>query len=100
MDFGPLDAAQLVKHALGLRKAFGDKGYRLLYLWFDAGGPVADEHRKAIIRFGEEARGEIPFDAMTYQELFAHLWASGEADPEHLAYLETRYFAPADDAQR
>lgn len=97
-DFAPLDPAQLVKHALGLRRKLGDAGYRLLYLWYDAQGPLAAAHREAVERFGAAVEGEIPFAAMTHQELFERLRASGEADPDHLAYLEDRYFGPWDPA--
>jgi len=91
-SFGPLDAGQLVKHALGLRRAFGDGGHRLLYLWYDAAGAIAGEHREAIRAFRKEFEGEIPFDAMTHQELFERFRASGSGDPGHMAYLERRYF--------
>jgi len=97
-DFTPLDPAQLVKHALGLRRKLGDEGYRLLYLWYDAQGPLAAAHREALERFSAAVEGEIPFAAMTHQALFERLRASGEADPDHLAYLEDRYFGPRDPA--
>ena len=36
--FEYLGAAQLVKHALGLKHAFGPEGFRLLYLWYEVAG--------------------------------------------------------------
>jgi hypothetical protein len=36
--FTHLHAAQLIKHALALKKSFGKRGFRLLYLWYDAYG--------------------------------------------------------------
>jgi len=38
--FQYLHAAQLIKHILGLKRAYGKTGFRLLYLWYDALGRI------------------------------------------------------------
>lgn len=47
-QFNYLHPAQLIKHILGLKKAFGKTGFRLLYLWYDVLGEKGVEHRKGI----------------------------------------------------
>ena len=44
-QFKHLGAAQLIKHALGLKHAHGPRGFRLLYLWYDWPGEIADAHK-------------------------------------------------------
>jgi hypothetical protein len=83
--FEYLDAAQLVKHAFGLRTR-GQKAGRtalLVYLFAEPkawpnGRSITDQQRAA---HTEEARcfvrmvggAEVRFELCTYQELFAHL---------------------------
>jgi len=43
-----LHPAQLVKHILGLKRALGKDGFRLLYLWYDVTGMEGAIHRKEI----------------------------------------------------
>lgn len=87
-----LDAPQLLKHVLGLTRAY-PRGFKLLYLWYAAPASLeADHHRTEIARFTEVVRAEVCFSSMTYQELFAALLPSmtGEA---YVEYLRARYFA-------
>lgn len=88
-DFRHLDAAQLVKHALGLRTAAENAGRRpvLVYLhaepkaWPD-GRPIADDEHRAhgdeIARFAAAVAGdEVAFLALSYRQLLANWDAKG-----------------------
>jgi hypothetical protein len=87
-----LDAAQLLKHMLGLAHD-PDRPYMLLYLWFDTGKPDAATHREEAKRFEREIKGaSVAFRAITYQELFQAL--PRDAEPLHgwRDYMTDRYF--------
>ncbi len=92
VQFRHLGAAQLVKHALGLKNAAGPKGFRLLYLWYEWPGEIADAHRSEIEGFAEIIGEDFDFAALTYQELFEGLRGVPEPRPGYLAYLKDRYF--------
>jgi hypothetical protein len=64
----------------------------LLYLWFDAGGSEAEEHREELDRFAKEIDPGVSFSARTYQEVFRTLSRGPEPKPGYFKYLETRYF--------
>ena len=95
-----LDAAQLIKHALGL--AFQPtRPVTLVYLFWepmDAGlSPLFAEHRREIDAFAERVAGDMPrFEALSYPELWESWVSSG--DPRlaaHVAVLRARYEVPA-----
>ncbi|MCL1597923.1 MAG: hypothetical protein M3094_01970 [Actinomycetia bacterium] len=92
-QFKHLGAAQLIKHALGLKYAYGPKGFRLLYLWYDWPGEISEAHKGEIGRFVETVGGDFDFAALTYQELFEGLKEIPEPRPGYLSYLEDRYFS-------
>ncbi|MCL1599675.1 MAG: hypothetical protein M3094_10865, partial [Actinomycetia bacterium] len=92
-QFKHLGAAQLVKHALGLKNAYGPKGFRLLYLWYDWPGEISEAHNSEIERFAEIVSEDFDFAALTYQELFEELRGIPEPRPGYLAYLKDRYFS-------
>jgi len=72
--FQYLDAAQLIKHILGLKKEHNKGGFRLLYLWYDVIGNDGFEHRKEIEQFTEIAKKDgIKFSHTTYQEVITKL---------------------------
>ncbi len=91
--FQYLDAAQLIKHILGLKKNQNKSGFRLLYLWYDTMGKDGIEHRKEIEQFAEIAkRDDIKFRHITYQEVIIRL--SKEfygGNEEYCNYLTDRY---------
>jgi len=103
-----LDAAQLLKHMLGLANSRGTgkpmpyKKWTLLYLWFNPGGLEADRHEGETKRFiGEVSRdgkvgGGGKIVEMTYQNLFGRLPKrlndSHEEYEKYRAYLCERYF--------
>ena len=92
-----VDAAQLIKHALGLMHGYHDRRVTLLYLYWEpqnAGDyPVFEEHRSETAAFAERVAGsDLAFEAMTYNDL----WSSWEetAAPwlgAHLRDLRSRY---------
>lgn len=91
--FEKLHAAQLIKHILGLKKAYGKKGFRLLYLWYDVLGTDGDLHRTEIEEFSRIAKmDDILFHAISYQEVILKLmekYYSG--NEEYVDYLTERY---------
>jgi hypothetical protein len=95
-----LDAAQLIKHALGL--AYGaEQPVTLVYLYWeplDAGlSPLFAEHRQEIEAFADRVAGGTPrFEAMSYFELW-NCWAESNDSrlTAHVAALRGRYEVPA-----
>jgi hypothetical protein len=92
-QFKHLGAAQLVKHALGLKNAYGPKRFRLLYLWYEWPGEIADAHKAESERFAQAVDDDFDFAALTYQELLEGLRVIPEPRPGYLTYLEDRYFS-------
>lgn len=89
-DYNLLDAAQLVKHMLGL--AHG-RASQLLYLWFDTGLQDARSHREETDDFLETVRGDrISFRHLTYQEIFDALNPAVEPLAGWRRYMQERYF--------
>jgi hypothetical protein len=99
-----LDAAQLLKHCLGLAidARSGTTGVpeiptTLLYVWYDCGEEEAAGHRAEISRFAAAIAGDrIAFRHLTYQEMWKSL--RPHLGPEHekyATYMTARYFSPA-----
>ena len=99
-----LDAAQLVKHALGLRTLAARAGKRpfLLYLhaepttWPDGRAVPRDSirrHAEEVASFAEAVRGaEVGFAAATYAELLAAMRGSGVPEVRrHAEDLDATY---------
>ncbi len=88
-----LDAAQLIKHILGLRACVGSKEFKLLYLWYDVLGNDGSKHRAEVGDFTKIAKSDgINFHAMTYQELIAILDRYYRTKhSEYIKYLTERY---------
>lgn len=91
--FKYLHPAQLIKHILGLKTAFGKKGFRLLYLWYDVLGEEGSIHKKEIDRFIKVARSDdVKIHALSYQDLIARLSAECRSDHEkYVKYITGRY---------
>jgi len=91
--FKYLHPAQLIKHILGLKKAFGQKGFRLLYLWYNVLGEEGAVHRQEVDRFIQTARSDdIKFHALSYQELITRLSNEYRTDhKEYIKYITDRY---------
>ena len=101
--FQYLDAAQLIKHILGLKKRCEKQnlhlkrkiicGFRLLYLWYDVIGEDGVKHRKEIEQFAEIAQKDnINFSHTTYQEAITKLSKEYYVGNEkYCNYLTNRY---------
>ena len=107
--FQYLDAAQLIKHILGLKNSCDKynfqikpglngrrlftRSFRLLYLWYDVLGKDGVEHRKEIEQFAEIAqRDNIKFSHITYQEVIMKLSKEFyEGNEDYLNYITDRY---------
>jgi hypothetical protein len=92
--FSYLHPAQLMKHILGLKKAFGKTGFRLLYLWYDTLGKEGYDHRCEICRFAKTAITDgIKFHVLSYQELISKLVQEHRiGHPAYIAYISERYW--------
>ena len=88
-----LHRAQLIKHILGLMRAYGKTGFRLLYLWYDTLGHDGYIHRKEIEEFIENAKKDsIKVHGMSYQELIMWLGENyRENHQEYIEYITSRY---------
>ena len=88
-----LHAAQLIKHILGLKRAVGRDGFRLLYLWYDVLGAEGCRHRDEVEEFRATAKSDgVMFYSLTYQELIYRMAGKLRAQHEdHFRYLTERY---------
>lgn len=87
-----LDAAQLLKHMLGLAYA-REKPDTLLYIWFDTERVDALAHQREAERFASEVSGDsVKFMATTYQATFRRLIRSSEPADGWYEYMAGRYF--------
>ena len=93
-----LDVAQLVKHWLGLCRAYPDRQVTLLYLYWEPENwqqtPECCRHRREIRDFADRVAGDaVRFSALSYPELWTH-WDQRSAAPwvtEHVTRLRRRY---------
>jgi hypothetical protein len=92
-QFQYLHAAQLIKHVLGLKRAFGKTSFRLLYLWYDTLGYDGWKHREEILKFLEVAKSDgIAIHELSYQELIARLADRHRGShQEYIGYITSRY---------
>jgi hypothetical protein len=94
VQFRRLDAAQLLKHSLGLAFTFRQtRPVRLLYIWFEVPGQEAEEHREELARFEKTIGTDIEFYVTRYQDVFTRLAETPEPVQGYLEYLASRYFA-------
>lgn len=93
VQFEYLDAAQLLKHALGMGTPRGSN-FALVYLYYEWEVPQARKHRDELERFASLVDQCLRFRALSYQNLFAALAKACERQHEHyISYLHDRYFA-------
>ena len=79
-----LDAGQLIKHTLGLKKVYG-KNFTLFYLWYDVLGEEGAEHRREIQKFSNVMKMDgIKFKSISYQKCKYYLNNLKKVDPENL----------------
>src|SRR4029453_9119198 len=82
-----LGAAQLVKHILGLKHRAVMHKVHLVYLYLDAPGAEAAEHRDELIAFQTAVQGDpIRFQPLTVQEFI--LRAVRQVRCEHQTYVD------------
>lgn len=105
--FKRLNAAQLIKHLLGLfnndqndNKSISigttnKDNIRLIYLYYDAPGNMGEEHRKEIKEFSDFIKKDnIKFTAISYQELIFNLnnlLDKNKENEKYLDYINARY---------
>ena len=91
--FVALDAPQLIKHTLGLKRAYGRTGFRLLYLHYDVPGPEAVRHADEIAEFSRiMTRDGVMFQSLTYQDVILSLAKHQRVGHEAIVdYLAERY---------
>ena len=92
LTFRYLDAPQLLKHALGLASAVGDR-FRLLYIYFDCNCPSGEIHSSEIKAFDSAAGVELAFQALSYQDLLSRLDGSSAGTAEYRWYMRRRYLS-------
>ena len=91
-SFKRLHAGQLLKHILGLKHANGRGGFCLVYLWYEAPGIEASEHRKEITEFTKTVVADgIAFQAMTFQEVIGAMSENNVGQDSYVDYLVNRY---------
>ena len=91
--FTRLHPAQLIKHILGLKEAFGKNKFRLLYLWYDTIGPESMKHHEEIEKFIEITKTDgVHFHAMSYQDLIVKLAKNYRSlHRSYIDYITGRY---------
>jgi hypothetical protein len=90
IQFRYLNAAQLLKHSLGLAKCLGGR-FALVYLWYAFPSEEAKKHEEEINAFAEGVGTELDFRALTYQQLFSPaLSGIGPGHDSYVSYLTER----------
>jgi hypothetical protein len=86
-EYHRLGASQLLKHILGLKFQISTKNVRLLYLYCDAVGEQAAQHRQEIRRFQAQIeKNPIRLVSMSVQEFI--LRAVSQVRADHTAYVD------------
>jgi hypothetical protein len=91
---GYLNEAQLLKHALGIANKLGNQA-TLIYLYYDLDktSEIGQKHKQEIQKFKNKTKGELNFQAMTYQEVFQKLEKLEKVKhKDYFKYLKSRYF--------
>lgn len=68
LSYTTLHAAQLIKHALGMRHTFGE-GFVLAYYWHRLPGEVGDRHAAELAQFKAAAGNDISLRSVTVAQL-------------------------------
>jgi hypothetical protein len=90
--FQYLDAPQLLKHIMGLKTDYGERGFELVYQWFNYPSEESDNHAREIKTFGKYVDNEVNTRYLSYQELFKVIQTIPEAGAGYIGYLKKRYF--------
>jgi hypothetical protein len=89
--FTTLHAAQLVKHAIGLRRSYGD-AFVLGYLWHYIPSDTGDNHIRELEEFTAIAASDIRFVSWTVEQVLGGL-DTDRCDPDWYVYMAGRYGA-------
>lgn len=93
-DFKYLDAAQLIKHILGLLKHYSNnkEKFRLVYLYY-ADQDEECGHNREVETFKQEVKKDkIRFQIATWQKVLSYLRKNlGDAHADYTRYLSWRY---------
>ena len=92
VQFRYLDAAQLLKHALGMATQLGDR-FSLYYIYLDWPGKESALHAEEIGQFADLVDPELEFRVITYQQLLSGFQGASGVDTDYLEYLCERYEA-------
>ena len=92
-EFKYLDVPQLLKHILGLKRAF-KRRFKLLYLYWDGSGLEGGFHELEIAKFSQVAKSDrLEFRALSYQSLVGRLAERHrELHPDYIKFITSRYF--------
>ncbi|MBZ5608328.1 MAG: hypothetical protein LAP38_08725 [Acidobacteriia bacterium] len=91
VSFGHLDAAQLLKHALGLQIR-GAGRFTLCYLYVGDDAPEGSSHEAEILQFREAVSGDFPFVPVSYQAFLRSLRCLVPRNhAAYFAYMAERY---------
>lgn len=89
--FRHLDAAQLLKHALGLQVTRPGQ-FTLCYLHLDDNDPEGEHHRVEIAEFGASVVGDFPFVPLSYTTFLKRLHdVVGKGHDAYFEYIGARY---------
>jgi hypothetical protein len=88
-----LDAPQLIKHTLGLKAAYGKRGFRLVYLHYDVPGRQGVKHAEEVDEFARcLERDGVQFQRLTHQDV---IWSLAKNERHRhrvfVDYLAERY---------
>ena len=91
--YARLGASQLLKHVLGLKFGSSISKVRLLYVYYDAPGDEAAEHRNEIRRWQAAVDGDgVRFEPLSVQEFILRAVRQVRSDhTEYVDYLAQRY---------
>jgi hypothetical protein len=98
LEYDHLDAAQLVKHYLGLKVSFDDRARRLLYVFWEPTNAIDCKefmtHREEVADLSDRVREcDTRFLSISYPALWRE-WQSTSTWPgitTHIAHLQERY---------
>ena len=71
--FASLGVAQLLACARASTRRHGERGFRLVYVWYDAADTIARQHRAEIDRFRMRVGGEVEFHSATWQQVIGQM---------------------------
>jgi hypothetical protein len=102
-EFQCFDAAQIVKHYLGLKSVFAEREVTLLYLYWEPPDHEAHrlfaQHREEVASFAQDlADPAVTFASLTYAELWDAWSKQDQPDwlQDHVGLLTRRYLAPSE----